>query len=82
MRISLTKPELEQFIEEQVKSGKYPSAEAVVEAAVSDLRDASESDLDEQTIAAINRAEEQFERGQGIDFDQFAAAIRRKLRLG
>lgn len=78
MQISLTNRDLAQFIEEQVKAGRFPSAEALVEAAVSDLRE-STADLDEQTIDAINRAEQQLDRGEGIDFDQFAAGIRRKI---
>lgn len=79
MQISLTKPELERFIRDEVTAGHYPSSEAVVEAAIANLRDATDAELDEQTVAAINRAEEQLDRGEGIDFDQFAAEMRRKI---
>jgi hypothetical protein len=30
-------------------------------------------------IAAINRAEDQLDRGKGVDFDDFAAAMRKKI---
>lgn len=79
MQISLTRPDLAQFVEDQVKSGHYPSPEAVVEAAIADLRDATHAGLDEETIAAINRAEDQLDRGEGVDFDDFAAAMRKKI---
>jgi Arc/MetJ-type ribon-helix-helix transcriptional regulator len=79
MQISLTKPDLARFVEDQVKTGHYPSPEAVVEAAITDLRDATDAGLDEETIAAINRAEDQLDRGEGLDFDDFAAAMRKKI---
>lgn len=79
MRVSVSKPELTRFIEEQVSAGRYPSAEAVVEAAVAELRDLSNEGLDDETIDAINRAEEQIDRGEGIDFRVFAAEMRRKI---
>jgi antitoxin ParD1/3/4 len=37
MKISL-RPELEQFVEEQVKTGQYPTRDAVVENALETLR--------------------------------------------
>lgn len=39
-------------------------------------------ELDDETAAAINRAEEQIERGEGIDFNQFAAEMRKKFATG
>lgn len=79
MQICLTKPELAQFVEDQVKAGRYPTAEAVVEAAVQELCDSARTDLDEQTIGAIHRAEAQFDRGEGIDFATFAKQMRKKM---
>lgn len=51
----------------------------MVEAAIAELRDATDAGLDEATIAAINRAEDQLDRGEGVDFDDFAEAIRKKM---
>ncbi len=64
------KPEVEQFVEEQVKAGHYPSADALVEAAVIYMRD---SGLDEETIAAINEGSEQAERGEGMSLEECRA---------
>ena len=81
MTISVRKPELTKFVEEEVKAGHYASPEALVEAAIADLRDAAAIEIDDETAAAINRAEEQIDRGEGIDFDQFAAEMRKKIAL-
>jgi Arc/MetJ-type ribon-helix-helix transcriptional regulator len=80
MQIQLKRPELAKFIDEQVRAGNYPSAEAAVEAAVEQMMLGGEGEeLDDETVEAINRAEEQIERGQGIDFRQFAAEMRKKF---
>ena len=36
-------------------------------------------DLDDDTAAAINRAEEQIDCGQGLGFDRFAARLRQRI---
>jgi Arc/MetJ-type ribon-helix-helix transcriptional regulator len=83
MQVHLSKPELEKFIGEQVKAGNFPSPEAAVEAAIEQMRlDSQLGDLDDETAAAINRAEEQLDRNQGIDFQRFAAEMRRKYQTG
>jgi Arc/MetJ-type ribon-helix-helix transcriptional regulator len=83
MQVQLNKPDLEKFIGEQVKAGNFPSADAAVEAAIERMRlDSQLGDLDDETAAAINRAEEQLDRGQGIDFQRFAAEMRKKFPTG
>ena len=82
MQIVLKRPDLEQFIDEQVKTGRYPSAEAVVEAAIADLRDNSGAELDDDTIAAINEAEAQADRGEGMDLDAFRDRMNKRMTRG
>jgi len=61
-------PEIERRIAEQVRSGRFATPEAVVEAAVAELTEPSIDDsLDAEDIAAINEAEAQIDRGEGID---------------
>jgi len=79
MQIKLKKPELERFIDAEVKAGHFPTAQAAVEAAVEQMMVERIYELDDETAAAINRAEEQIDRGEGIDFKQFAAEMRRKF---
>jgi hypothetical protein len=38
-----------------------------------------QQDLDDETAAAINRAEKQIDRGEGIDFRQFSAEMRKRF---
>ena len=52
MTLSLSR-DIQQFLDEQVKAGHFPSPEAVVEAAIIEMRRADD-ELDDQTIAAIN----------------------------
>ena len=77
--IKTLRPDIEQYIDEQVKVGHFPTPEAVVEAAIMDMREGVQTDLDGETIAAINEGEEQADRGEGIDFDQFRAMWEKRL---
>ena len=80
MQVHLRKPELERFIDQEVKAGHFDSPEAAVEAAVERMmRNQNDDELDDETAAAINRAEAQIDRGEGIDFKEFAAEMRKKF---
>jgi Arc/MetJ-type ribon-helix-helix transcriptional regulator len=79
MQVRLNKPQLEQFIVEQVQSGRFPSPDAAVEAAVERMMHEPQGELNQDTVDAINRAEEQIDRGEGVDFAEFAAALRQKM---
>jgi hypothetical protein len=65
-----------------VKTGRYPSPEAVVEAAIADFRDNSGAELDDDTIAAINEAEEQADRGEGMELDAFRDHMNKRMTRG
>ena len=64
----------------QVRDNK-PEPETAVPAAT-ELAALDGADLDDDTAAAINRAEEQIDRGEGIDFHRFAAEMRRNIAAG
>ena len=78
MHVKLT-PEAEKFVQEQVRVGKFHSPDEVLDAAVARMMLESEDELDDVTIAAINRAEAQIDAGKGIDFEQFAAEMRKRI---
>ncbi|MGD0461281.1 MAG: hypothetical protein ABSB74_02215 [Tepidisphaeraceae bacterium] len=82
MQVQLKKPELEKFIDEQVKAGHFPNPEAAVEAAVQQMMLDQMHELDDETIAAVKQADEQIDGGQGVDFKQFAAELRKKMAAG
>ena len=73
------RPDIIQFIDEQVKAGHFPSPEAVVEAAIVEWREADEEELDDETISAINEAEAQGDRGEGIESDVLRAELKSRL---
>ena len=76
MQISL-RPEVQRFVDEQVSSGRFVSADEVLEEALIRMM-ATDGELDEETLDAIDESEEQIERGQYRDWKQVSAELRRK----
>ena len=73
MHLELSKPEFTQFIDDQVKAGRFHSHEEVLEEALSRMM-AEEPDT--QTLAAIEEGEAQLDRGEGRPWEQ----VREELR--
>lgn len=82
MNLSL-RPDVYQFIDEQVKAGRFSSPEAVIEAAITRMKldDDGSRDLDDATIDAINEAESQADRGEGMDLKAFRAHLASRLGI-
>ena len=79
MQLEAIKPEIEQYIEDQVKSGNFSTREAVVEAGILSLMlDGVDHKLTEADVAAIDEADAEYDRGEYVDFDTFAAEMRKK----
>jgi putative addiction module CopG family antidote len=81
MQINLRHPDLEQFVDEQVKSGRYRSADDVVATALARLMD-DQMELSEEDLTAIRQAEEEIDRGECEDFNKFAPRTRKKFGIG
>ena len=86
MKITL-KPEQEKFIEAQVTSGRYPSAEEVIAAALALLANSSESkesntyqEWVEETRPKVATGIAQLDRGEGIDGETVVARLQEKFR--
>jgi Arc/MetJ-type ribon-helix-helix transcriptional regulator len=79
MHVSL-RPETQRYIDEQLQTGRFPSLEAMIEAAVAELREVDDS-LDADTISAINEAEAQADRGEGMELDAFRKHISARFRV-
>lgn len=78
MTISLS-PELKKYVEEQVRAGRFASAEEVVEAGLARLMlDPVPDALDDEDVAATDESEAQIERGQDLDWAQVSAALRQR----
>jgi Arc/MetJ-type ribon-helix-helix transcriptional regulator len=77
--IELTKSDLEKFIAEQVSAGRFASATEVIEAGLARLMlDPEPADFDPEIDAAIERADQEFARGEDRPFEEVAAELRRK----
>lgn len=76
MELKLKKPEIEQYIDEQVKLGRFPTPEAVVEDALLRAMNAHE-ELTDEDFESIQISQEQLARGEGIDAAEVATQIRK-----
>src|SRR5437762_11392071 len=74
------KPELKKFIDAEVRAGHFKSAEAAVETAVTQMI-LDHGELDDETIAAIVRADEQYERVSSSNGVRFEMSCERSMRL-
>lgn len=81
MQIALS-AELAAFVDEQVRAGRFSSATEVVEAALARMKAEPHEPPDDpseaETLAAIERAEAEFDRGEARPFDVVFDELRRK----
>ena len=76
MNVSL-KPEIREFIDEQVRSGHFASPDDVIEAGAARLMLQPDT-LDDADRADIAAAEASIARGEAYDFATVAAGLRKK----
>ena len=63
------KPELQRFVDEQVRAGRFASPAEVLEAGLARLMlDPAADELDDEDLAAIKESERQIERGEDLDW--------------
>ena len=77
MTISLNS-DSQKLIEQYLKTGAYRSVDDVVNAALKALDELESRGLDAQTLADIDRAEDQIDRGEVHDWN----AVREQVRAG
>ena len=75
MSISLSQ-ETEKLLEERIKTGGYGSADDVVQAALEALDALEAGSLDAEALNAIDRAEDQIERGEVHDWNDVRERVR------
>jgi len=78
MTISLS-DETQKLVEEKLRSGAYRSADEVVHAALQALNELESHALDDETLDAIDRAEDQIERGDVHDWKDVREQVRAKF---
>jgi Arc/MetJ-type ribon-helix-helix transcriptional regulator len=72
------RPETHKLIEERLKQGVFSTPDDMIRVALDTLDQCDVDDLDDATLAAIDRAEAEYERGEGIPADVAFAQLRRK----
>ena len=80
MQVQLSKPELAKFVDDKVRAGEFPSQEAVVEDALARMM-ADEETLTDQDITEIDASDDEIDRGEFVDFDAFAAEMRKNFNV-
>jgi Arc/MetJ-type ribon-helix-helix transcriptional regulator len=79
MQLRFTNPELEKFLAEQVEAGNFSSPEAAVEAAVEQMmHEHTDIALTDEDVDEIRRSDAEIDRGEFVEFDAFAAEMRKK----
>jgi Arc/MetJ-type ribon-helix-helix transcriptional regulator len=79
MEISLDKPELQKFIDQEIRAGSYSSPAEVIEAGLARLMlDPVPRELDAQDLDAIEESEGQIASGEDLDWKQVSAQLRKK----
>src|SRR3712207_3845132 len=76
------RPEDERFLNEQVKSGRYHSAEDAVAEAIDRLRWEDEITPTADDLAAVREGLAQLDRGEGIPWEQVRRDFNAKYGLG
>jgi Arc/MetJ-type ribon-helix-helix transcriptional regulator len=72
-------PQVRDYIDAQVKAGRFPTPEAVIESAILEIKDAEEPELDDETVAAIEEGLSQADRGEGMELSEFRAKMERRI---
>ncbi|HZK82190.1 MAG TPA: hypothetical protein VFC46_14005 [Humisphaera sp.] len=79
IKVSVEKPEIQEFIEEQVKAGHFSTAAEVIEAGIARLMlDPIDDELNADDLASIEESERQIERGEDLDWKEVSANLRKK----
>jgi putative addiction module CopG family antidote len=75
------KPELERFVEEQVKAGRFSSASDVIEAGLARLMldpVSNVDELDDADVSSIEASERQIAKGKDLDWKEVSSQLRRE----
>lgn len=78
MNVTL-KPEFQQYVEDQVKAGRFASADEVLEAGLARLMlDPPPDELDADDLVAVEESERQIARGEDLNWREVSARLRKK----
>jgi Arc/MetJ-type ribon-helix-helix transcriptional regulator len=81
MQVTLT-PETAEMVEQRLKDGNYASADELFQAAMLALDNQQFEPLDEETLIAIDEAEDDIERGDVFPLEEVEDQIRAMFAKG
>lgn len=76
----LLRPETEHLLATRLTDGGYANADELVHAALEALSEREANALDDETLDAIDRAEDQLEKGEYVEWEVAREEIRRKFQ--
>lgn len=79
MTVKFSNPEVARFIDQQVHSGAYPTADALFEDAITRMMEEKSPTLTAEDWDAIAESDAEIERGETIDFDLFVSQLKYRL---
>lgn len=77
MNVTLS-PQTQRLLEERMRDGDYNSADDLIRTALQSLEGEPVEELDAETQAAIERADDQGNRGEGLPAEEAFARLRHK----
>lgn len=77
MQVTLS-PQTQRLIEQRLREGHFTSPDELIRTALETLEGEPYEELDAETRAAIEVAEAEADRGEGIPVDEAFAELRRK----
>jgi putative addiction module CopG family antidote len=81
MDIRIEQPDIERYIDEQVKAGNFSSAEAVVRDAMARMMEEEHDALTTEDWEAIQESRRQLDRGEGIEFSEVQKQMRQQFNF-
>jgi putative addiction module CopG family antidote len=79
MTVTLS-PQTQKLIDERLSSGEYATVDDVLHAALTALDELESIELDEETLDALDEAEDQIERGEVVKWKDVRDEIRAEFR--
>ncbi|MBC7782407.1 MAG: type II toxin-antitoxin system ParD family antitoxin [Burkholderiales bacterium] len=76
----MNNPKLQQFVSDQLQSGKFSSADEIIETALARMMDEELLSLSSGELAEIEAADAEISRSEAVDFEVFAKKMRSQFR--
>ena len=80
IQVNITNPDVERFVADEVRSGRYASPADLLQEAVLRMMVPASPELSEEDWRAIEEADAEIDRGEGVERDVVVASLRARLQ--